>query len=264
LRFALQLLAGRHMSPLPGAQFTKTRVQAAAAVATVFPLVFDDVDITHKSGAFEEVLKSYWEVWWSDACPAPQIILTSNTENLKDWAKSRIKRIDFDVQFAPTPGQKAALNAILAEQNPLFGWFAYLYLQRSHTFDFAGDDELGIARAVMHGLYQYADRPTPEYFLQAPIEQTYDPGRKYWRDLIYGLRKAMIDRRGERVLVTFRDDMQVHEIRSATGHLPQTVKHQVRGKTVIVEAPDEFMAWLADGVPRPSNWLGRLWQRLRR
>jgi hypothetical protein len=262
LRFALQLLTGRHMSPLSGAQFTKTRVQAAAAVATVFPLVFDDIDLTHKSGAFEEILKSYWEVWWSDACPAPQIMLTSNTENLKDWAKSRIKRVDFDVQFASTPTQKATLNAILAEQNPLFGWFAYLYLQRSGTSDLAGDDELGIARAVMRDLYQYANRPLPEYFPQQPIEHTYDPGRKHWRDLVYGLRKATIERQGERVLVTFRDDMQVHEIRAATGHLPQTVKHQVRGKTVIVEAPDEFVTWLSDGRPKPAGWLARLWHGL--
>jgi hypothetical protein len=173
-------------------------------------LVFDDVDITHKSGAFEEVLKSYWEVWWSDACPAPQMVLTSNTENLKDWAKSRIKRVDFDVQFAPTPAQKAALNAILAEQNPVFGWFAYLYLQRCGTSDLAGDDELAIGRGVMRDLYQYAGRNLPEYFPQQPIERTYDPGRKHWLDLVYGLRKATVERRGERILVTFGDDMQLH------------------------------------------------------
>jgi hypothetical protein len=56
----------------------------------------------------------------------------------------------------------------------------------------------------------------------------------------------------------------VHEIRAATGHLPQMIKHQLRGKTVIVETPDEFMVWLSAGRPEQSGWLARLWHRISR
>ena len=48
VRFALQLLSGKHVNPLDGGQFTKTRVRSASALGTVFPLVFDDVDLIRR------------------------------------------------------------------------------------------------------------------------------------------------------------------------------------------------------------------------
>lgn len=116
VRFALQLLTGRHVSALAGSQLTKSRVRDTSSLGTVFPLIFDDVDASRKGRELEEILKSYWEHWWREECPAPQIAITSNTGNLKDWAKSRIKRIDFDVHFAPTASRKAELNRILVGQ----------------------------------------------------------------------------------------------------------------------------------------------------
>jgi hypothetical protein len=260
---SLKLLAGQHVTALLGAQFNKTRVVSVCSLGTVFPLVFDDLDLTRKGGPFEEVLKSYWESWWQEDCAVPQLIFTSNTENLKDWAKSRIKRVDFDVHFVPTQKQKAALNQILAEHNPIFKWFGFYYMRRLQGGTQPTEDELQIAREVMRELYEYAHRPVPAFFPDQPLEHTYDPGRKVWNDLLYGLRKAERVRQNNRLLITFKDEMQHAEIRGALGHLPQTVKHQLKGKTVVVESPAEFEAWLHPEKARHETWLGRWWRKLR-
>src|SRR5438132_2869367 len=84
--------------------------------------------------------------------------------------------------------------------------------------------------------------PLRVFFPNQPLEQThiYDPRRKVWRGLLFGLRKAKSARREDRLLITFKDDMQHSEVSAALSHLPQTVKHQLKGKTVIIESPAEF------------------------
>jgi hypothetical protein len=261
LKFALHLLTGRHILPIPGARFSKTRIQGAAALGTAFPLVFDDVALSSKSGTFEEVLKSYWEVWWREDCAAPQIILTGNSENLKEWAKSRLKRIDFDVQFAPNEEQKGELNRILEVNNPLFKWFSFLYVDQLEHGASPGEDELSMARAVMKELYRRAGRPLPPFFPEEPVERLYNPGRRAWQDVLDRFRKASATRDGDRLLIDFKDDMQYREVLAYAGHLPQTVKHKVKGRTIVVESPREFNEWLENGRSRPESWFKRLIRR---
>jgi len=260
LKFVLHMLTGRHVLPIPGARFSKTKIRGAAALGTAFPLAFDDVDLSNKGRAFEEVLKSYWEVWWQEDCVSPQIILTGNAENLKEWAKSRLKRIDFDVQFAPDAEQKRRLNEILEVDNPLFKWFSFLYMDHLERGASPGEDELSIARSVIKDLYRRADRPLPSFFPEEPIEHLYSPGRRAWQDLLYGLRKASATGDGERLLIAFKDDMQHPEVRAYAGHLPQTVKHKVKGKTIVIESPREFEEWLGG---RRQSWPSRLVARIR-
>lgn len=262
VRFALRLLTGRHILPVPGARFTKTRIQGAAALGSAFPLVFDDVDLSNKGRAFEEVLKSYWEVWWREECVAPQFILTGNAENLKEWAKSRLKRIDFDVQFAPDEEHKRKLNLILEADNPIFKWFAFVYMDHLQRGASPGEDELSIARAAMKDLYCQAGRPLPSFFPEGPVEQLYNPGRRAWHDVLYRLRKASLTRDGDQLHVDFKDDMQHPEVRAYAGHLPQTVKHKVKGKTIVIESPREFDEWLGSRGGRTESPLRRLIARI--
>lgn len=257
LKFALHMLIGRHVLPIPGARFSKTKIRGAAALGTAFPLAFDDVDLSNKGKAFEEVLKSYWEVWWQEDCVCPQIVLTGNAENLKEWAKSRLKRIDFDVQFAPNGEQKERLNRILEVDNPLFKWFSFLYMDHLERGASTDEDDLSIARAVMNELYRLAGRPLPSFFPEQPVEHLYNPGRRAWQDLLHGLRKAAATRDGVRLLIAFKDDMQYQEIRAYAGHLPQTVKHKVKGKTIVIESPLEFEEWLGGRGSRRQSRLRR-------
>ena len=258
LKFALHMLIGQHVLPIPGARFSKTKIRGAAALGSAFPLAFADVDLSNKGRTFEEVLKSYWEVWWQEDCVWPQIVLTGNAENLKEWAKSRLKRIDFDVQFAPNAEQKEKLNKILEVNNPLFKWFSFLYMEHLERGASPGEDELSIARAVMRNLYRHASRPLPSFFPEEPVEHLYNPGRRAWQDLLYGLRKASTTSDGARLLIAFKDDMQHQEVRAYAGHLPQTVKHKVKGKTIVLESPREFEEWLGSRRSRPESWFRRL------
>lgn len=258
LRFALKLLTGKNIEPLSRQDFTKTRITSVALTETAFPLVFDDVDPSRTPG-IEEIFKSYWERWWRDQYVSPQIVIASNTPRLKEWAKSRVKRIDFDVHFAPSEAAKERLAKLFSQESPIFKWFSYLYLRRLGVGELPSDDELQSARAVIKELYDYAKRPLPEYFPAEPIEKVYDPGRRDWRDLLYGLRKATVKDEGSRRLVTFSKDMQHWEINDYQGYLPQAIKYQRKGNTIVIENPKKFDRWL--GQPQDRGVLARLFKR---
>lgn len=258
LRFALKLLTGHMIQPLSGKDFIKERIFAATDLGTVFPLVFDDVS---QGVIFQNVIKSYWEVRWKQDYVSPQIIMTSNSSRLQEWAKSRVKRVDFDVQFAPNEYSKEKLARLFSEENHIFKWFSYLYLKRLKNSELLSDDELQVARVTMRELYEHAERPVPEFFPQEPIERLYDPGRHTWHDLLYQLRmaKTLVER--GRMLVKFDSDMQPREIGEYQAYLPQTVKSQRRGNTLIIETPDEFKEWLEGQSPQRRSWLTRLFGR---
>ncbi len=251
LRFSLKLLTGRIIEPLSRQDFTKTRISNAMLTESAFPLVFDDVDPSRTPG-IEEVFKSYWERWWRDQYVSPQIVISSNSPRLKEWAKSRVKRIDFDVHFAPSEDAKERLAKLFSQDNLVFKWFSHLYMGRLDSDELPSDDELRLARAVMKQLYEYARRPLPAFFPVEPIEKLYDPGRRDWQDLLFRLRKATIEQQGDRKLATFSKDMQHWEINDYQGYLPQTVKYQRKGNTIIIENPKEFDRWLGQPLQVPG------------
>ena len=261
-RYAMKLLAGRALEPLSGAQLTKGRVRTATTIGTTFPLVFDDVMLTQKAAVFEEVLKTYWEVWWREEFVSPQIILSSNNATLKEWARSRVKRIDFDVHFSPDGRTKERLAALFAEPNPIFRWFSHLYLQTWAEAGSPDEDELCTARQVFRSLYAHAGRQLPGYFPVEPLEKLYDPGRKAWRDLVRRLGKAKIDWEADRAVVRFSGDMQRFEVAQYASLLPPSVKHGQRGSTIVIESRDVFRRWLENGDGRRSRpWWSRILRR---
>ncbi len=246
LRFALKLLTGEDVQPLSHGDFTKNRIRDIMNLATVFPLTFDDV-VPSKRPAFEEVVKSYWERWWQPRYIQPQIILSSNDFKLKDWAKSRTKRVDFDVFFPPKEENVEKLAELLTARNPVFKWFSHRYIEYllGSLADERqlGEDELQLARIVMKDLYDYAGRPLPGWFPQKPIEEIYDPGRQEWRDL-FRLKNMTVRKERDRIIVDFPDDMMQREIREYVSYLPQTMKADQKGKTLIIQPPGEFEKWL--------------------
>ncbi len=259
LRFALKLLTGHMIQPFSGKDFIRERIFAATDLGTVFPLVFDDVS---QGVIFQNVIKSYWEVWWKQDYVSPQIIITSNSSRLQEWAKSRVKRVDFDVQFAPNEHSKQKLAKLFSEENLIFRWFSHLYLKLLKNSELVSDDELQLARVAMKELYEHAQRPLPEFFPQEPIERLYDPGRRAWYDILHQLRgKAKTIPEKGRMLIEFSKDMQPREIGEYQAYLPQTVKSQRRGNTLIIETPNEFKEWLEGQSLQRRSWLTRLFRR---
>ena len=251
LRFALKLMTGNIIEPLSRQDFTKTRITNTMLTESAFPLVFDDVDPSRTPG-IEEVFKSYWERWWRDQYVSPQIVISSNSPRLKEWAKSRVKRIDFDVHFAPSENAKEQLARLFSQDNSVFKWFSHLYINHLDSDELPSDDELRLARTVMKQLYEYAQRPLPAFFPAQPIEELYDPGRRDWQDLLFRLRKATVEQERDRKLATFSKDMQHWEINDYQGYLPQTVKYQRKGNTIIIENPKEFDRWLGQPPQTPG------------
>ncbi len=142
LRYVLKLITGSLVDPLTSSRFTKANIRGVQIFGTSFPLMFDDMAAT-TTKTFEDIIKSHWETEWAEGSAYPQIIFTSNHLNLRDWAKSRLKRVDFDVHFVPTTKTQEHLATILDGPNPLFRWFARLYLERIAQPGWLADDEMG-------------------------------------------------------------------------------------------------------------------------
>ncbi|NLE94788.1 MAG: hypothetical protein GX600_03755 [Dehalococcoidia bacterium] len=254
-RFALKLVTGQNMEAVPREEFSSRKIRGAASIGTVFPLAFDDVEFSGKRWV-PDVLKAYWETWWRGDLDVPQLVLSSNEPRLQDWARSRVKRLDFDVHFASTEESKRKLKGLFERDNDVFRWFSHLYLRHLTANSEFGDDELHVARVVMRQLYDHAGRTVPEFFLDQPVETKYDLGRTRWADLIYKRRYAKLEREKERLLVHFPGEMQFWEIRRFEGYLPPEVKARQEGHTIIIETPVEFDAWCPP--PRRKLWpLGR-------
>lgn len=252
MRYCLNLITGNLVEPLAAGWFTKPRVQGAEAIGTCFPLMFDDMlSITSKT--FEDLTKSHWETTWTEEDIFPQFIFTSNNLTLKDWAKSRMKRVDFDVHFVPTTQTQEHLAKILEKPNPLFRWFARCYLERLHGTDWLQDDELATAREVMRTLYEHSRRGLPSYFPSSPLENLYDPDLRVWRELLRH-KKARLQKSGDQTIVIFSDDLEHAEIREYQAAMPQTIKYHKRGKTLIVENPEYLDAWMVGKEKKGTLW----------
>lgn len=249
LQFALRLLTGENVQPLSQAELTKNKVRVVQELATVFPLVFDDVALARRP-AFEDIAKGYWERWWRADHMQPQIILTSNDYRLKDWAKTRVKQVDFDVFFPPDEAKKEKLARLLTTDNPIYHWFTHLYIKELRGY-LSGEeelvkDELFLARRVMQGLYEHAGRSLPGWFPVRPLEETYDPGRREWRELFL-LRKASTRKGRGRLIVTFTQDMMPREVREYRSYLPPSLKVEQKGKTLLIQPMKDFQKWLGTG-----------------
>jgi hypothetical protein len=257
LRYGLLLITGSLIDPLEPTRFTKQHIRSVQILGTSFPLMFDDLTST-TTKTFEKIVKSFWEVDWNEEAIFPQIVFTSNSLNLRDWAKSRMKRVDFDVHFVPSTKTQERLARILEKPNPLFSWVSNLYLERIQGDDWLTDDELSITREIMKGLYRHANRSIPKFFPEIPLDELYDPNLRTWNDLIRQ-RQVSFRREREQTLVVFSDDLEHEEIREHQAALPQTVKARRSGKTIAIENPEVFHAWL-DGSHGGMRW----WQRLLR
>lgn len=258
LRYSLKLITGSLVEPLQPAWFTKPRVQGAEAVGTCFPLMFDDMT-SFTTKTFEDLAKSHWETNWTDKDQFPQLVFTSNILNLKQWAKSRMKRIDFDVHFVPTTRTQENLASILEKTNSIYRWFARVYVERMREPGWLRDDELATARDVVRRLYDHAKRGLPSYFPTRPLEELYDPDLKVWKELLRH-DKAKLHRDRDQTTIQFSEDLEPTEVPEYLSALPQTVKYRKRGKTVIVENPVSFDAWLL-GEDTKQPFLSRLFRR---
>ncbi len=243
LQFALKLIAGAAVTPLPAKEFKETTLERARSVGTTFPLVFDDMtSVTDRK--FEMIIKTYWEKHWNESEPVPTLIFSTNVPILKDWARTRVDKVIFPVYFQPDPEKKQELHQLLLEENHLFEWFSYLYLRELQMDQPVASDDLALARKVMRSLYDYAGRQVPSSFSPQPFEMLFGSGRLEWHDLLYGMKKAQLVEEGSRLRIDFTKDMQTGEVSYYESLLPMNLNKDRKGNTILIYSPEAFRAWL--------------------
>ena len=253
LKYALKLICGDFIHPLSGKEFNKRNTDNITVFGTCFPLVFDDVPNSKfsSSGVIENVVKNYWENLWQSDWIFPQIVISANYENPPEWAKTRFKSIEFNVLYKDDSLTKKHLNSLIEEDNDIFCWFAFQYLERIHDVNAESDDELMLSRKVLIDLYEKAQRKLPSYFPTKPIESLYDVGHQKWIELIKQLKKATIKKHSKQCYIQFDKDMTNLDISTYLKQLPQYIMYSKKGSLVIIENTEDFIKWinLFEGQP---------------
>jgi|LGOV01.1.fsa_nt_gb hypothetical protein len=254
VRFMLNVLTGQLITPLPVEQFTKAKVRTISTLGTLFPIVADDVK-GEKLGAREDLLKNYWEKDWNEDNDCPQMILTTNYRNIlnKPWATRRIKGLDFEVVFKKKHENSRKLNQIMAEDNPIFKYFSFFFLNKIQIRDsFRIEDELNVSRQIMKQLYKYANRDLPTYFPDKPVEEKYDKNLEEWQKIIK-LDKAKIEYKNDSVHILFPSDMNF-EKRKHLNALPQELVAEIHGNTIVINNKPGFEKWIGVESSKQGLW----------
>jgi|GEM_PF-736837 len=258
LRFCLKLMTGRHLEPIAQEYFIKTRIMSAKMFGTVFPLMFDDVNIGSGSN-IETVLKNYWEVWWNPGHPVPQIIMTTNRFNPPEWANTRIKRINFDVKFDQKNIQASeTLNRILNTDCDFFKLFAHSYLEKlDQPIDNIKEDllvdELSLSRKIFADFYRFAERSVPDYFPQVPVDKLYDIDKMEWQEL-FATKVLTQEEQGNKIFVHADKTVHTYEVERFMRLLPQGVKAKRKAHTIIIEGRDKYLEWINAGKRDKGFW----------
>jgi len=207
----------------------------------------------------EKVLKNYWEVWWSPDLPSPQIIMTTNKPNPPEWAKTRIKRINFDVKF----DQKnilacETLNRILNTRCDFFRFFAWKYLDKmNEPLDYMKKhllvDELSLARIVFKELYEFAERDLPGYFPGIPADSVYDADKMEWLEL-FEAGVLTQEEQANKVMVQADKNLATYEVEKFMAYLPQGVKAKRSGHAIIIEGREKYLEWMNQKKREKKFW----------
>ncbi|ELY58321.1 hypothetical protein [Natronolimnohabitans innermongolicus] len=240
-RFALSLISGNRVeAPVDADEIGKRKVRNLRSAHTSFPVVVDD--ITKQKVNSLDTLRNYWSGWTGETA-YPMFAFISNDKRPGEWFRNRAKILRFDVNFMTSHQGEAEVNRLIDTENPIFQWFGYEYLNRDLVLG-TDSDALREVRAAMQDLYEYADRPLPDYFPTEPAEQAYDTGRERWRNLI-DREDVEIAKDSDTLQVTFPESMnfELHEYKRDP---PMTVRIEKRGLDLIIKTPDEFFDWLGE------------------
>lgn len=252
-RYALSLISdNRVREPLDADELNRRTVRNVRRAHSCFPLVVDDID-KGKINSLEP-LKNFWS-GWDPTCSYPAMVFVSNDRKPDEWFRNRAKILHFDVMFRSSKKGEAEVNRLIKEENQLFRWFSYFMKER---FD-AGDvelteDVLEPARSVLRELYDFADRPIPNYFPASPAENQFDIGRKRWHSLREN-RIYEVDWDEDNLRLKFSDRVEHWEVQEYQRHLPSSVRGEQQGKDIVIKNPDVFREWLDAENDSPDGFL---------
>ncbi len=244
LEFGLRLISGGTVTaPVDADEVGRKKMRMLRQAHSSFPLAVDDIEKSKVHGL--DPLRNYWTQWDEDSC-FPTVLFTSNDRKPNKWFRNRAKMLSLDVMFDSTPEAEAEVQNVIQTESPLFDWIAHRLLTGYETGTLEMDaDVLAPVRTVLFDLYDRADRPIPAYVNDEPAEDRYDPGRREWRRLAADRQFTMTQRR-DNLELAFDDDIRPWKIAEFRRHLPENVRADQEGHSIIVRSPDHFEDWLGE------------------
>lgn len=251
IHYVLYLITGKEVLLPDIAKIPPSRIGEVKDIGTCFPLVLDDIN-NQRFSRSKEYLSDYWKTW-NVGDKYPTVVFITNEAKPKDWLKSRILRVDFDVHVpCSSPRNRSELNDIIKQDNLLFCWFSYLYLH--DDLDKLESDLLAPVRICFKKLYKIANRSIPEYFPEEPIEGFHSIRARKWKNLIKQ-RKIHLKNKGKHLHAIFNNDIQSFEVEKYRSDLDKTIPTERVGNTIIIKDTTSFNKWV--GKKRKK---GRLWR----
>ena len=249
-RFQNHLLCGIPIEPVNGKTYAKklwdSLFSHITTAGTPYPVIIDDIKktcFTSARGSLETSIKTYFENDWRPEFTYPMMIFNTNHDRIDEWAKTRVRRLDFLVKFKQSEKEQMVINDILQRPNRVFSVFAKLYVEELIKEPEFRNDELHIARSVMSQIYDIAERELPEYFPHKPPEEVYDMDALYCvdRERFRIFKESKV--RGA-LRLEFNSWGSLHNFRS---RLPASVSSIVDDKVLIIQNPDEYRKFMDKG-----------------
>lgn len=257
-RYLNYLLTGKLIEPISAKQWNKKNWEGlfvnAQTAGTSFPIIIDDIKdncFSGKRATLEGFVKSHWEEDWVNGSEFPVLIMNTNHEDLPDWAKTRIKRLVFNVKFNGGPEDTKLLNDLMGRENIVFAAFSKEYIsQLTKGFEY-DEDELKLARIVMTELYKKAGRDIPEFFPHKSPELIYD------MDAIscYDKRRFMMFQEKKikgGIRLTFTSFKSLNNFKAK---LPPEINYETDDKTLVITNRDQYKKFMARGKPAKKSRL---------
>ena len=246
-RFQNHLLCGRAIDPVNGKKWLKKQwdnlFELTTTAGTPYPAIIDDIKKSCFTTTLEGNIKSYFENDWRPEYTYPMMIFNTNYDKIDEWAKTRVRKLDFLVRFKESEREQMLINDILQRPNLVFPAFAKLYVEELLKEPEFRNDELHIARAVMSLIYHTADRELPDYFPHVPPEEVYDMDALYCVDRKrYRIFKESKVRGGLRL-----EFNEYQSLGSFKSRLPASVSSIKDGKVLVIQNPDEYRKFMQKG-----------------
>jgi hypothetical protein len=257
-RFMSHLLSGHRIDPISGKQYAKKEwdrlFSHIQSLGSMFPVMVDDIKDTALSGkkaTLEGFLKSYFENDWAPSDQFPLLMLNTNHAGMEEWAKTRIRRLDFLVKFKGDSRDEAVLNEILGRENMVFPAFAEIMSSQILLDDSYGSDELALARKAVEELYNIAGLEIPQFFPNRPPDEIYDMDAVHCADRRrYGM---FHEKKSKGVYkLTFSSRNSLHSFKS---RLPAAISTIVDDTVLVIQSTAEYEEMLKRGtVKRKRKW----------
>jgi len=221
-----------------------------------YPVIIDDIKGTcfkGKNATLEGFVKSYWEENWTHNSNYPVMILNTNHEELEIWAKTRIRRLEFNVKFHGGAKDTMLLNDLFNSPNHVFPAFAQEYYSQLLMGVEYDTDQLNLARETMIDLYRIVGRKLPDFFPVKPPEEIFD------MDAIscYNKRKFRLFTE-KRVRGALRLQFSNWKSRdSFKARLPPKVVFTEDDKVLIIENPKVYREFMNKGKPVSKRFFNK-------